>query len=48
MTRIEKAKKGILTEEIKEVALSEGIAPDKLASDIANGLTVITRNIMHI
>jgi phosphomethylpyrimidine synthase len=47
MTRIELAKKGIITDETKEVALSEGIAPEKLASDIARGLTVITRNISH-
>lgn len=45
MTRIEMTKKGIITDEIKEVALSEGITPERLASDIANGVTVIPRNI---
>jgi len=45
MTRIELAKKGIVTDEIKEVALSEGISPERLAADIAEGLTVIPRNI---
>ena len=47
MTRIELAKKGIITDEIKEVALSEGISPERLAADIAEGLTVIPRNIKH-
>lgn len=47
MTRIEMAKKGIITEEIKSVALEEGINPEKLAMDIAEGVTVITRNNLH-
>lgn len=44
MTRIESAKKGIITEEIKAVALSEHISPERLASDIAEGVTVIPIN----
>ncbi|BCB96138.1 phosphomethylpyrimidine synthase [Dissulfurispira thermophila] len=47
MTRIELAKKGIITDEMKAVAQAEGISPEKLASDIAQGLTVITRNNLH-
>ncbi len=47
MTRIEYAKKGIITEEMKKAAIAEKISPEKLASDIANGLTVITRNSIH-
>lgn len=47
LTRIEIAKKGIITDEIKEVALSEGIAPERLASDLADGFTVIPRNERH-
>lgn len=47
MTRIELAKKGIITDEMKSVAISEGILPERLASDIAEGLTVIPRNIRH-
>ncbi|MEW6067483.1 MAG: phosphomethylpyrimidine synthase ThiC [Nitrospirota bacterium] len=47
MTRIELAKKGIITDEMKDVALSEGIVPERLASDIAEGLSVIPRNISH-
>ena len=40
-------KKGIVTEEIREAALSEGIAPEKLAEDIATGVSVIPRNTIH-
>jgi phosphomethylpyrimidine synthase len=47
MTRIEMTKKGIVTEEIQEAALSEGIAPEKLAEDIAAGVSVIPRNTIH-
>lgn len=45
MTRIELAKKGIITDEVKDVATSEGISPERLATDIAEGLSVIPRNI---
>ena len=45
MTKIELAKKGIVTDEVKEVALSEGISPEILAVDIAKGVTVIPKNI---
>ncbi|NWF75928.1 MAG: phosphomethylpyrimidine synthase ThiC [Nitrospirae bacterium] len=44
MTRIELAKKGVITDEMKEVSTSESISPEKLASDIASGLTVIPVN----
>lgn len=47
MTRIEQAKRGIITEEMKAVAQAEGISPERLASDIAEGVSVITRNILH-
>lgn len=47
MTRIELASKGIVTEEVKECALSEGIAPEQLAADISEGLTVIPVNTIH-
>lgn len=47
MTRIEQAKKGNITEEMKAVALTEGISPERLASDIAEGVTVIARNNLH-
>jgi len=47
MTRIELAKKGIITDEMKVVASAEGISPERLVSDIAEGVTVITRNNLH-
>jgi phosphomethylpyrimidine synthase len=47
MTRIELAKKGIITDEVKEVALLEGISPEKLSQDIAEGLSVIPINAHH-
>ncbi len=47
MTRIQQAKKGIITDEMKTVASAEGISPERLASDIVEGVTVITRNNLH-
>lgn len=47
MTRIEAAKKGIITDEVKEAALSEGVGAEGLASDIASGLSVIPRNVLR-
>src|SRR4030066_1955810 len=46
-TRIDLAKKGIITEEVKQVALDEGIEPERLSQDIASGFTVISRNAFH-
>jgi phosphomethylpyrimidine synthase len=47
MTRIEAAKKGLLTEEFRKVACAEGIAPETLLSDIAGGRTVIPINTLR-
>jgi len=47
MTRIELARKGIITEEMEAVALAEGISPHRLAADIAEGVSVISRNMFH-
>lgn len=47
MTRIEEAKKGNITEEMRRVAAAESIDPSALAADIAEGRTVISRNILH-
>lgn len=47
MTRIEQARKGIVTDEMKAVAAAEGISPEKLAADIAGGVSVISRNNLH-
>ncbi|GBD96658.1 MAG TPA: phosphomethylpyrimidine synthase ThiC [Nitrospirae bacterium] len=46
-TRIELAGKGIITDEVKQVAVDENIDPEQLSKDIAEGLTVISRNIKH-
>jgi phosphomethylpyrimidine synthase len=46
-TRIEFARKGLITDEVKQSALMEGIEPEQLSMDIAQGLSVITRNIKH-
>jgi phosphomethylpyrimidine synthase len=47
MTRIELVKQGIITDEIKQVALTENISPEQLATDISSGVSVITRNEIH-
>ncbi len=46
-TRIELAKKGIITDEVKQVALEEGLSAEQISQDIADGLTVISRNAIH-
>jgi phosphomethylpyrimidine synthase len=46
-TRIELAKKGIITDEVKQVAHAESVEPEQLSKDIAEGLTVISRNTNH-
>ncbi|RPI38030.1 MAG: phosphomethylpyrimidine synthase ThiC [Nitrospiraceae bacterium] len=47
MTRIEMAKKGIITDEVKFVAAAEGISPEQLSEDIAAGVSVIPINRNH-
>ncbi|HAM50386.1 MAG TPA: phosphomethylpyrimidine synthase [Nitrospiraceae bacterium] len=47
MTRIEAARKGIITEEVRNVALSEGMLAEDLLSDIAGGRTVIPVNTLR-
>ncbi|MCC6345921.1 MAG: phosphomethylpyrimidine synthase ThiC [Nitrospirales bacterium] len=47
MTRIEQARRGIITEEMRAVASAEGVSPERLAADIAEGVSVITRNTLH-
>jgi phosphomethylpyrimidine synthase len=47
MTRIEYAKRGLITDEMKAVAQAEGICPEQFASDIAHGISVISKNIKH-
>ncbi len=47
MTRIQLAKKGIITDEFKEVAQQESVSAEELAKNIADGKAVITRNILR-
>jgi phosphomethylpyrimidine synthase len=47
MTRIELAKKGIITDEVKLVASSEGLTPEQLSMDIAAGVSTIPINRNH-
>ncbi len=47
MTRIEYAKKGEITEEVLRCAELEGVNPETLSRDIAEGVTVILRNRNH-
>jgi phosphomethylpyrimidine synthase len=44
MTRIEAARAGQITDEVRTAAKQEGVDPEKLSQDIATGLSVITRN----
>jgi phosphomethylpyrimidine synthase len=46
-TRIEAARKGIISEEVRQVAFAEGVNPDELLQDIASGYSVIVRNKNH-
>ncbi|MGE5893614.1 MAG: phosphomethylpyrimidine synthase ThiC [bacterium] len=47
MTLIEHAKKGIITGAMRSVAEQEKVDPEKLASDIAQGFSVVPKNIDH-
>ena len=47
MTRIELAKKGIITDEVRLVASFEGISPENLSEDIAAGFSTIPINNNH-
>ena len=44
MTTIDLARKGLLTEAVKEVAMAEGVSAETLCSDISKGLSVIPKN----
>ena len=46
-TRIELAREGIITDEVKAVALDERVSAEQLSQDLAEGLTVISRNSSH-
>jgi len=44
VTRIELARKGAVSEEVRRAASGEDVAPERLAEDIASGLSVIPLN----
>ncbi|UCE72531.1 MAG: phosphomethylpyrimidine synthase ThiC [Nitrospiraceae bacterium] len=46
-TRIDLAREGFITDEVREVAGDEAISPEQLSRDIAEGLSVISRNVKH-
>jgi len=46
-TRIELARKGIITDEVRQVAEDEMFDPEQLSQDIADGVSVISRNVLH-
>ena len=46
-TRIEVAREGIISDEVRQVAADEGLPPERISMDIAEGLTVISRNVLH-
>ena len=47
MTRMEVAKKGIITDEVRIVAAAEGLSPEQLSEDIASGVSTIPINRNH-
>jgi phosphomethylpyrimidine synthase len=44
MTRVEQAKKGIITDEIRQVAAKEGWQPETLSQAVAEGTVTLVRN----
>lgn len=47
MTQIEQARQGIITEEMRKAALSEGVTADFIREGIANGNMVVCKNKLH-
>ena len=47
MTQLEKARKGLITKEMKIAAREEGVTPEYIRRGIAKGTIVITRNVKH-
>lgn len=47
MTQLEAARRGIITEEMKDAALKEGIAPEQMRGIIEEGVAVIVKNKLH-
>jgi len=47
MTQLEAARKGIITQQIAEVAEDEGLAPEEIRALVATGELVIPHNLHH-
>lgn len=47
MTQLEAARKGIITEEMKKSALSEGVEPEHIRKGVEEGVIIITKNLLH-
>ena len=47
MTQLEKARKGLITEEMKICADEEGVEPEYIRQGIVEGTIVICRNVNH-
>ena len=47
MTQLEKARKGLITEEMKICATEEGVEPEYIKQGIVEGTIVVCRNIKH-
>ena len=47
MTRLEAAREGIITDEMKKAALKEGVSPEFIRAGIEDGSIIITRNNLH-
>lgn len=48
MTQLEKARKGIITEEVLDAAVQEGLEPDLLRERVASGTSIIVKNEKHL
>jgi phosphomethylpyrimidine synthase len=47
MTQLEKARKGLITEEMKTCAAQEGVEPDYIRQGMVDGNIVVCRNVNH-
>jgi len=48
LTLIEEARRGVITDEIREAARAEGVDPRKLAKLVASGRVIIVRNVRRV
>jgi phosphomethylpyrimidine synthase len=48
MTQLESARRGVVTDEMRRVALREGTSPEFIRSEVARGALVIPANVRHL